>query len=79
VEFHGLACSWIRLRCFLCGLTRGGLWLCRVSRMMALLRQRALLLVFGITGLEDYTKADRAGALETKLALSEDHVSKTRS
>jgi hypothetical protein len=46
---------------------------------MALLRQRALLLVFGITGLEDYTKADRAGALETKLALSEDHVSKTRS
>jgi hypothetical protein len=55
VEFHGLPLpfSWIRLPFFVgfcvfffvCGFTRGGLWLCHVSRMMVLLRQRALLLV----------------------------------
>lgn len=32
-----------------------------------------------ITGPEDFTKAGRAGALESKLARSEEHVSKTRS
>lgn len=31
-----------------------------------------------ITGLRDYTKAGRAGALDTKLAFSEEHVSKAR-
>lgn len=46
---------------------------------MVVLRQRALLLML-YYGIEDFTKARRAGALGTILPLSEEHVSKdTRS